>query len=70
MSKSVTMSWHVPSDADWTALTDYFGGLLVAAVKMKSASGWEGDGNNNSGFAGLPGGYRSTSIGPFLDSGC
>lgn len=64
------MGWHVPGYADWTALTDYLGVLLVCGVRMKSTGGWEGDGNgNNSGFAGLPGGHRTISIGPLLDAG-
>lgn len=56
--------WHVPSDAEWTALTDYLGGNELAGMKMKSTNGWEpyegksGNGNNESGFSGLPGGYR------------
>jgi uncharacterized protein (TIGR02145 family) len=50
--------WHVPSDADWTRLTDYLGGAETAGYKMKSDSGWKelGNGNNQSGFSGLPGG--------------
>jgi uncharacterized protein (TIGR02145 family) len=53
--------WHVPSDAEWTKLTDNLGGEAVAGKKMKNTSGWENDGNgtNTSGFAGLPGGFRS-----------
>ena len=58
--------WHVPSDAEWTVLTDYLGGENVAGVKMKSTSGWDNNGNgtNSSGFSGLPGGYL-TDFGPF-----
>jgi uncharacterized protein (TIGR02145 family) len=53
--------WHVPSDDEWTILTDNLGGEDVAGTKMKSTSGWEKDGNasNESGFAGLPGGSRN-----------
>ena len=52
--------WHVPSDKEWTTLTDYLGGEEIAGTKMKSTSGWKQDGNgtNESGFSGLPGGYR------------
>ena len=55
--------WHVPSDAEWTQLTDYLGGNNIAGTKMKSTSGWEkgGNGTNESGFAGLPGGARNFS---------
>ncbi len=56
--------WHMPSDAEWTALTDYLGGQEKAGVKMKSKNGWRGEGNgtNNTGFSGLPGGYRSSNM--------
>ena len=50
----------IPSDAEWTILTDYLGGEAVVGTKMKSTSGWiaNGNGNNSSGFAGFPGGFR------------
>jgi len=50
----------IPSDAEWTILTDYLGGEAVAGTKMKSPSGWQnnGNGSNTSGFEGLPGGCR------------
>jgi uncharacterized protein (TIGR02145 family) len=52
--------WHLPSDAEWTTLTDNIGDN-VADEEMKSTSGWNEDGNgtNNSGFTALPGGYRN-----------
>jgi len=58
--------WHIPSDAEWTKLTDFLGGEAVAGKKMKSKSGWQlnGNGTNTSGFSGLPGGLRSYD-GPF-----
>lgn len=51
--------WHIPTDAEWTLLTDHLGGSEVAGGKMKSTSGWNNNGNgtNSSGFSGLPGGY-------------
>jgi uncharacterized protein (TIGR02145 family) len=52
--------WHVPTDADWTALETQLGGPSVAGVKMRTSS-WGGD--NSSGFSGLPGGYRQSSDG-------
>ena len=50
--------WKIPSDEDWTLLTDHLGGEEVAGGKMKSTSGWaeSGNGTNESGFSGLPGG--------------
>jgi uncharacterized protein (TIGR02145 family) len=55
--------WHIPSDTEWTQLTDYLGGEDAAGSKMKSASGWKENGNglNSSGFSGLPGGRRETN---------
>jgi uncharacterized protein (TIGR02145 family) len=52
--------YHIPTDAEWTKLTDYLGGESGAGTKMKSISGWKdnGNGTNTSGFSGLPGGYR------------
>ena len=52
--------YHIPSDAEWTTLTDYLDGETIAGAKMKSSSGWQNNdnGTNTSGFAGLPGGYR------------
>ena len=53
--------YHIPTDAEWTSLTTYLGGQNAAGTKMKSTSGWQNNrnGTNTSGFAGLPGGYRS-----------
>ena len=48
--------WHVPTDGDYTTLTDGLGGVSVAGGKMKSATSW--DGTNTSGFSGLAGGCR------------
>ena len=53
--------WHVPSDKEWTVLTDYLGGESEeVGTKMKSTNGWNNDGNgtNESGFNGLPGGCK------------
>jgi uncharacterized protein (TIGR02145 family) len=52
--------WHVPSDGEFTELTDFLGGTGVAGYAMKSTSGWNsnGNGSNSSGFNGLPGGFR------------
>jgi len=62
--------WHVPTDEEWTQLTDYLGGVEKAGAKMKSKNGWNdnGNGTNSSGFSGLPGGYCS-NIGTFDGSG-
>ena len=56
--------WHVPSDEEWTQLTDYLGGNEKAGAKMKSKNGWsnDGSGTNSSGFSGLPGGCRNATF--------
>lgn len=66
--------WHIPSDAEWTILETTLGGSSVAGGKMKEARtlNWttpNTGGNNNSGFAGLPGGGRGTN-GAFVRVGC
>ena len=52
--------WHVPTDEEYTTLTDGLGGLTVAGDAMKSSASdspaWNG--TNSSGFSGLAGGYR------------
>ena len=54
--------YHIPTDEEWTKLTEYLGGDSEAGTKMKSTSGWyeNRNGTNSSGFSGLPGGYRSS----------
>jgi uncharacterized protein (TIGR02145 family) len=48
--------WHIPSDGEFTELTDFLGGESIAGGKMKDDVLWNG--TNSSGFSGLPGGYR------------
>ena len=56
--------WHVPTDAEWTTLTSALGGEGVAGGKMKATGTtiWTSTNigaTNESGFSGLPGGFRS-----------
>jgi uncharacterized protein (TIGR02145 family) len=56
--------WHVPTDGEWTVLTDYLGGASVAGGKMKSTGtlSWQSPNTgatNESGFSALPGGART-----------
>jgi uncharacterized protein (TIGR02145 family) len=62
-------NWHVPTDDEWTILSDYLGGSSVAGGKMKECTEgscpeseyWNSPNTgatNESGFTGLPGGYR------------
>jgi uncharacterized protein (TIGR02145 family) len=62
--------WHIPTDAEWTALRTYMG--TDAGIKLKAKGNltdgtglWlkntsnNTEGINESGFTGLPGGYRN-----------
>jgi uncharacterized protein (TIGR02145 family) len=61
--------WHVPTDGEWDILRDHLdpaanGNTNIAGVKMKEAglAHWftpNTGATNESGFAGLPGGFRS-----------
>jgi uncharacterized protein (TIGR02145 family) len=63
--------WRVPTDAEWTALTDYSGGESVAGGKLKSTRtapdahprwGSPNTGATNEyGFSALPGGIRDNN---------
>ena len=56
------LGWHLPSDTEWTSLSDYLGGESVAGSKMKSTTSiWNSPNKgatNESCFSALPGGYR------------
>ncbi len=58
--------WHVPTVTEWTVLIDSLGGQSISGGKMKEKglTHW-GDPNigstNESGFTGLPGGYRNVN---------
>jgi uncharacterized protein (TIGR02145 family) len=59
------VGWRVPTDNDWSILSSFLG--TDAGFKMKSTSGWlnDGNGSNTTGFNGLPGGYRTNTVGSF-----
>ena len=63
------VNWHVPTDGEYTALSDYLGGESAAGGKLKECTEgscpeseyWNSPNTgatNESGFTGLPGGYR------------
>jgi uncharacterized protein (TIGR02145 family) len=61
--QSCPSGWHLPSDAEWTELTDYLGGGAIAGSKLKETGNehWKSlykNANNYSGFTALPGGCR------------
>ncbi|PCJ11538.1 MAG: hypothetical protein COA98_07380 [Candidatus Neomarinimicrobiota bacterium] len=74
--------WHVPTDDEWQTLVDYLGGSDVAGGKMKSTGTikggdglWKrdtkirasGEGTNEGGFTGLPGGFRKHTDGGYSE---
>ena len=63
--------WHVPTDGEWTELTDFLGGSAYAGTPLKASPadspGWNG--TNQSGFSALPGGLRNSSVGSFSSAG-
>jgi uncharacterized protein (TIGR02145 family) len=55
--------WHVPTDAEWTTLTDYLSGDTITGGEMKETgtTHWASPNTgatNESGFTALPGGCR------------
>ena len=52
--------WHVPSDEEWTVLSDFLGGSWSAGALLKASPddspAWNG--TNETGFSAQPGGYR------------
>ena len=65
MGGACPSGWHIPTDSDWTHVTNLFGGEMVAGDAMKSNNYWNdggsngGNGSNLSGFNGRPGGLRN-----------
>ncbi len=62
--------WSLPDASDWAQLAGFLGGAGTAGNRLKSSSGWADGyiGTNESGFSGLPGGYRVEN-GSFLNIG-
>jgi uncharacterized protein (TIGR02145 family) len=58
--------WHIPTDEEWTTLSNYLGGEAVAGGYLKSTTEWTSSTGttNSSGFSAVPGGER-TSMGYF-----
>jgi len=59
--------WHIPSDKEWTILTDFLGGEKIAGGKLKESgtAHWTAPNkgaNNESGFTAIPGGCRITGM--------
>lgn len=72
------LGWHLPTDAEYTVLSNYLDGTSVAGGKMKSTRTFpdphprwnnpNADATNISNWSGFPGGLRSTS-GSFFSIG-
>ena len=67
------LGWHVPNTEDWEVLTNYLNPLGINGVSpggiIKSIALWDlpnTGATNESGFSGLPGGYRSNNGGFYL----
>jgi uncharacterized protein (TIGR02145 family) len=59
--KLAPAGWHIPTDAEWTTLSNYLGGDAVAGKKLKATSGWYsgGNGTDDYNFSALPCGFRN-----------
>jgi uncharacterized protein (TIGR02145 family) len=67
------VGWHVPTDSEWTVLTNYLGGESVSGGNMKTTGTLEAatglwyspnaDATNSSGFSGTPAGFRNNNGG-------
>jgi uncharacterized protein (TIGR02145 family) len=63
--------WHVPSDDEWTILSDYLGGDSIAGGTLKTTGTFDDetgfwmapntDATNASNFSAMPAGFRSSS---------
>ena len=64
--KLCPIDWHVPSDAEWTAFTDFMAGEIVAGGRLKEigTAHWlnpNTGATNENGFTALPGGSRDNN---------
>ena len=66
-------NWHVSGDGEWLEMIELFGGQAIAGIHLKSDTLWQdqpngdsGNGDNFSGFSGLPASERTSqgSCGP------
>ncbi len=62
--------WHLPSQTEWNTLFSVVGDSSTVGLKLKSASGWSGNGNGTDAFSfsALPAGDRSRN-GIYLNVG-
>jgi uncharacterized protein (TIGR02145 family) len=67
--KLCPIDWYIPSDAEWTAFTDFMAGEIIAGGRLKEigTAHWltpNTGATNDNGFTALPGGSRD-NIGNF-----
>lgn len=72
-NKLCPQGWHVPTDEEWTTLTDYLGGDSISGAKLKATGNehWQAPNTgatNETKFNALPAGYHSF-LGPYLYKG-
>jgi len=63
---SCPAGWHLPTDAEWTELTDFLGEWAGNHMKEAGIAHWEAPNlgsTNASGFTALPGGFRNYDTG-------
>jgi uncharacterized protein (TIGR02145 family) len=61
---SCPKGWHLPTDIEWTKLTDQLGGANIVGRKIRTKYDWENiyfKGSNKSNFSALPAGSRKTN---------
>lgn len=66
--------WHIPTDTEWNDLASFLGGLNIAGGKLKETGlthWWSPNtgASNETGFTGIPGGFRDHSGHWFGDMG-
>ncbi|MEI6696674.1 MAG: fibrobacter succinogenes major paralogous domain-containing protein [Bacteroidota bacterium] len=63
--KICPLGWHLPSDNEWSTLTNYLGSFAGQKLKESGSAHWNTEyyvnGTNESGFTALPGGYRNSN---------
>ncbi len=57
--KACPTGWHLPSDAEWTTLSDFVGSNSGTKLKAKGSWYQGGNGTDDYGFSALPGGQRN-----------
>ena len=65
LRKMCPLGTHLPSNLEWQTLFTGLGDSAMAAIKLKTTTGWENgtaNGTNSSGFSALPSGFFVTML--------